>query len=84
MKTILSMPSEAEASNLEGAADIQVEKIVGIFLASILVDAVPRGDVDDAIATAKHFRQLRPVENGSVNELSWTPIVRQPEPSSKV
>src|SRR5271157_2599678 len=32
------------------------------------MDAVPGGNVDDAIATAKHFRQLRPVENGSLDE----------------
>ena len=54
--------------DLEGAADIQVEEIVGVFLAAIFVDAVPGGDVDDAIAAAKHFRQFRPVENGPLDE----------------
>ena len=29
---------------------------------------MPRGDVDNAVATAKHVRQLRPVENGSLDE----------------
>src|ERR1700746_3215565 len=34
--------------NLEGAAHIEVEKIVSVFFAAIFVDAVPGGDVDDA------------------------------------
>src|SRR6516165_11120636 len=36
--------------NLEGPAHIEVEKIVSVFLAAIFVDAVPGGDVDDAVA----------------------------------
>jgi len=37
--------------NLEGAAHIEVEEIVSVFLAAIFVDAVPGGDVDDAVAS---------------------------------
>src|SRR5215469_6312435 len=40
--------------NLEGAAHIEVEEIVSIFLAAIFVDAVPGGDVDDAVEAAKY------------------------------
>src|SRR5271169_6200865 len=36
--------------NLEGAAHIEVEEIVSVFLAAIFVDAVPGGDVDNAVA----------------------------------
>ena len=44
--------------NLEGAAHIEVEELVRVFLAAIFVDAVPGGDVGDAVAAAKYFRQL--------------------------
>jgi hypothetical protein len=54
--------------NLEGTAHIEVKEIVRIFLAAIFVDAVPSGDVDDAIAAAKCLRQLRPVQNGPIDE----------------
>ena len=62
----LPMPAEAAASkkNLEGAAHIEVEEIVSVLLAPILVDAVPGGDVNDAVAAAKYLRQLRPVQDG--------------------
>jgi hypothetical protein len=36
--------------NFEGAAHIEIEKIVNVLLAAILVDAVPGGDVDDTVA----------------------------------
>src|ERR1700730_11046612 len=54
--------------NLEGAAHIEVEEIVSVFLAAILVDAVPGGDVDDAVAAAKYLRQLRAVQHGPLDE----------------
>src|SRR3977135_1558898 len=54
--------------NLEGAAHIEVEEIVSVFLAAIFVDAVPGGDVDDAVAAAQYFRQLRTVQNGALDE----------------
>src|ERR1700759_5711620 len=54
--------------NLEGAAHIEIEEIVGVFLAAIFVDAVPGGDVDDAVAAAKYLRQLRAVQNGPLDE----------------
>ena len=54
--------------NLEGAAHIEVEEIVSVLLAAILVDAVPGGDVDDAAAAAKYLRQLRAVQNGPLDE----------------
>src|SRR6516165_1869281 len=54
--------------NLEGAAHIEVEKIVGVFFAAIFVDAVPGGDVDDTVATAKYLRQRRAVQNGPFDE----------------
>ena len=41
--------------DLEGATHIQVKEIVGILLATIFVDAVPGGYVDDAIAAAKIY-----------------------------
>src|SRR5215831_14358364 len=44
--------------NLEGAAHIEVEEIVSVFLTAVFVDAVPGGDVDDAVAAAKYLRQL--------------------------
>jgi hypothetical protein len=53
---------------LEGAAHIQVKEIVGIFVAAIFVDAVPGGDVDDAIAAAQCLCQLRPVQNGPLDK----------------
>ena len=50
----LPMPAAADGfENLEGAAYIKVEEIVSVFLAAIFVDAVPGGDVDDAVAAAK-------------------------------
>src|SRR5260370_21771079 len=49
--------------SLEGAAHIEVEEIEGIFLAAIFVDAVPGGDVDDAIAATKYLGQVRSVQN---------------------
>jgi hypothetical protein len=54
--------------NLEGAAYIQVKEIVRIFLAAIFMDAVPGGDVDDAIAATIYLPQLRPVQNGSFDK----------------
>src|SRR3984893_9431878 len=54
--------------NLEGAAHIEVEEIVSVFLAAIFVDAVPGGDVDDAVAAAKYLRQLRAVQHGPLDE----------------
>jgi hypothetical protein len=54
--------------NLEGAAHIEVEEIVGVFLAAIFVDAVLGGDVDDAVAPAKYLRQLRAGQNGRLDE----------------
>src|SRR5271163_2516611 len=54
--------------NLEGAAHIEVEEIVSVFLAAIFVDAVPGGDVDDAVAAAKVLRQPRPVQDGPLDE----------------
>ena len=42
-----------DLENLEGAAHIEVEEIVSVFLAAIFVDAVPRGDVDDAVQPRK-------------------------------
>ena len=44
--------------NREGAAHIEVEELVRVLLAAIFVDAVPGGDVGDAVAAAKYFRQL--------------------------
>src|SRR6516162_9204753 len=55
--------------NFEGAAHIEVEEIVRVFLAPIFVDAVPGGDVDDAVAAAKYLRQLRAVQDGPLDEL---------------
>jgi hypothetical protein len=49
--------------NLEGAAHIEVEEIVRILLAPVFVDAVPGGDVNDAVAAAKYLRQLGAVQN---------------------
>src|SRR6516162_8075883 len=54
--------------NLEGAAHIEVEEIVSVFLAAIFVNAVPGGDVDDAVAATKDIRQLRAVENRALDE----------------
>ena len=58
-------PADAERrgrfENLEGSAHIEVEEIVRISLTIGFVDAVPGGDVHDAIAAAKHVRQFRPV-----------------------
>src|SRR5215469_8334548 len=54
--------------NLEGAAHIEIEEIVSIFLAAIFVDAVPGGDVDDAVAAANYLRQLRTVQDGPLDE----------------
>src|ERR1700757_4086047 len=54
--------------NLEGAAHIEVEKIVGVLLAAVFVDAVPGGDVNDEIAAAKYPRQLRAVEDGPLDK----------------
>jgi hypothetical protein len=54
--------------NLEGAAHIEVKEIVRIFLATIFVDAVPGGDMDNAIAATKYLRQLRPVQNGPLDK----------------
>ena len=68
--------------DLEGAADIQVKEIVCISLAAILVDSVPGGDMNNAIATTKCFRQLRPVENRSLGkhrsrlQISWCPNIQ--------
>src|SRR5215471_17767645 len=42
--------------NLEGAAHIEVEEIVGVLLTAIFVDAVPGGDVDGAVAAANYLR----------------------------
>src|SRR3954451_21555087 len=50
--------------NLEGATHIEVEEIVSVFLAAIFVDAVPGGDVGDAIAAVKYLGQLRAVQHG--------------------
>ena len=55
--------------NLEGAAHIEVEELVRVFLAAIFVDAVPGGDVGDAVAAAKYFRQLLLVWDGPLDEL---------------
>src|SRR6516162_805053 len=55
--------------NLEGAAHIEVEEIVRVFLSPIFVDAVPGGDVNDAVAAAKYLRQLRAVQDGPLDEL---------------
>ena len=41
---------------------------MGVFIAAIFVDAVPGGDVDDAVAAAKYLRQLRAVQNGPLDE----------------
>src|SRR5262249_31435061 len=54
--------------NLEGAAHIEVEEIVSVFLAAIFVNAVPGGDVDDAVAAAEYLRQLRAVQDGPLDE----------------
>jgi hypothetical protein len=54
--------------NLEGAAHVQVKEIVCIFLAAIFVDAMPGGDVHDAITAAKYLPQLRSVQNGSFDK----------------
>jgi hypothetical protein len=65
-------PVDAEGrggfKHLEGAAHIEVEEIVRIFLTVGFVDAVPGGDVNDAIAAAEYFCQIRPVENGPVEK----------------
>ena len=55
--------------NLEGAAHIKVEEIVSVFLAAVFVDAVPGGDVDDAVAAVKYPGELRAVQNGPLDEL---------------
>src|SRR5262249_47010920 len=39
-----------------------------VLLAAIFVDAVPGGDVDDAVAAANYLRQLRAVQNGALDE----------------
>src|SRR5689334_1868575 len=62
--------------NLEGAAHIEIEEIVSVFLAAIFVDAVPGGDVDDAVAAAKDLRQLRAVQNGRLDE--YGSLVQRP------
>src|ERR1700751_6011677 len=54
--------------HLERAAHIEVEKLVSVFFAAIFVDAVPGGDVDDAVAAAKYLRQLRAIQNGPLDE----------------
>src|SRR5215471_286505 len=54
--------------NLEGAAHIEVEEIVSVLLAAIFVDAVPGGDVDDAVAAGNYLRQLRAVQNGPLDK----------------
>src|SRR5215831_14376002 len=55
-------PTDTDGSggfeNLEGAAHIEVEEIVSVLLPAIFVDAVPGGDVDNAVAVAKDLRQL--------------------------
>src|SRR6202023_3497157 len=66
--TLVDAGGSGRFENLEGAAHIQVKEIVGIFLDTIFVDPVPGGDVDDAIAPAKCVRQLRPVQNGSLDK----------------
>src|SRR6516162_10233931 len=55
--------------DLEGAPHIEVEEIVRVLLAPIFVDAVPGGDVDDAVAAAKYLRQLRAVQYRPLDEL---------------
>ena len=65
----LPTPAEAAASKTSKVPHIEVEEIVGGFLAAIFVDAVPGGDVDDAVAAAKDMRQLRAVQNGPLDEL---------------
>src|SRR5215831_9043077 len=55
--------------NLEGAPHIEVEEIVSVFFGPIFVDAMPGGDVDDAVAAAKYFRQLRAIQDGPLDEL---------------
>src|SRR5215475_3708570 len=54
--------------NLKGAAHIEVEEIVSVFLAAIFVDTVPGGDVDDAVAAAKYVGQLRAVQDRPLDE----------------
>src|SRR6516162_9739919 len=54
--------------NLEGAAHIEVEEIVSVFLAAIFVDPVPGGDVNDAVAAAKYLRQFGAVQDGPLDE----------------
>src|SRR5215469_13070568 len=50
--------------NFESPAHIEVEKIISVFLAQILVDTVPGGDVNDAVAAANYLRQFRAVQDG--------------------
>src|ERR1700739_1777116 len=68
MKMTLSMPADAAASKTSKVPRIEVEKIVGVFFAAVFVDAVPGGDVDDTVATAKYLRQRRAVQNGPFDE----------------
>src|SRR5271156_1718588 len=49
--------------NLEGASHIQVKEVVGIFLSTTFVDAVPSSYMDDAIAADEEFLQLQPIKN---------------------
>jgi hypothetical protein len=54
--------------DLEGATHIQVKKIVDVFLAAVFVDAVPGGDVDNAVTSANYLRQRQPVHDGPLDK----------------
>ena len=43
-----------------------------LFSRHVLVDTVPRGYVGNAIAAAKYFRQLRPVQNRPFDIVDWS------------
>src|SRR5271163_2800586 len=63
--------------NLEGAAHIEVEEVISVFLAAIFVDAMPGGDVDDIVTAAKSLRQLRAVQDGPLDEHGWPCQLKQ-------
>src|SRR5208282_6761882 len=49
-------------------ANLNRDRGIPVFLATIFVDTVPCGYVDNTVAAAKYFRQLRPVENRSFDK----------------
>ena len=66
MKTILLIAERSgRFENLESSAHIQVKEIIGVFLATNFVDAVPGRYVHNAITAAKRFIQLFSIQDGS-------------------